>query len=48
VLLAVRDFAAGFEINGPVKRIYSNLLAGISSLPVRFETESADVHEMVL
>jgi cytochrome P450 len=48
VLLAVRDFAADFEINGPVKRIYSNLLAGISSLPVRFESTSADVHEMVL
>jgi cytochrome P450 len=48
VLLAVRDFAADFELNGPVKRIYSNLLTGISSLPVSFEPTSADVHEMML
>lgn len=48
VLLAVRDFAAGFEVVGPVQRIYSNLLTGISSLPVRFEPAPADLHEMVL
>ncbi|MFB7629869.1 cytochrome P450 [Streptomyces sp. NPDC056149] len=48
VLLALRDFTAGFEVVGPVRRIYSNLLTGISSLPVRFEPVSAEVAEMVL
>ncbi len=48
VLLALRDFTTGFEITGPVRRIYSNLLTGISSLPVRFEPVSAEVEELVL
>ncbi|MDX2934503.1 cytochrome P450 [Streptomyces ipomoeae] len=48
VLLALRDFTDGFEIAGPVRRIYSNLLTGISSLPVRFEPVSAEVEELVL
>lgn len=48
VLLALRDFTTGFEIAGPVRRIYSNLLTGISSLPVRFEPVSAEVEELVL
>lgn len=48
VLLALRDFTDGFEIAGPVPRIYSNLLTGISSLPVRFEPVSAGVEELVL
>ncbi|REK87850.1 cytochrome P450 [Streptomyces inhibens] len=48
MLLALRDFTAGFEIVGPVQRIYSNLLTGISSLPVRFEPVSAELEELVL
>lgn len=48
MLLALRDFTTGFEIVGPVNRIYSNLLTGISSLPVRFERVSAEVDELVL
>lgn len=48
VLLALRDFTAGFEVAGPVRRIYSNLLTGISSLPVRFEPVSVEVEELVL
>ncbi|PNE40072.1 cytochrome P450 [Streptomyces noursei] len=48
MLLALRDFTTGFEISGPVHRIYSNLLTGISSLPVRFEPVSAEVEELVL
>lgn len=48
VLLALRDFTAGFETAGPVRRIYSNLLTGISSLPVRFEPVSAEVEELML
>ncbi|MFJ5259385.1 cytochrome P450 [Streptomyces sp. NPDC088387] len=48
VLLALRDFTDGFELAGPVRRIYSNLLTGISSLPVRFDPVSAEVEELVL
>jgi cytochrome P450 len=48
MLLALRDFTAGFEIVGPVSRIYSNLLTGISSLPVRFEPVSSEVEDLVL
>ncbi|MDH6555081.1 cytochrome P450 [Streptomyces sp. SAI-041] len=48
VLLALRDFTTEFEIAEPVRRIYSNLLTGISSLPVRFEPVSAEVEELVL
>ncbi|GAU65732.1 cytochrome P450 [Streptomyces sp. NBRC 110611] len=36
LLLALRDFTAGFERTGPAPRIRSNLLTGFSGLPVRF------------
>ncbi|MER6991388.1 cytochrome P450 [Saccharopolyspora hirsuta] len=41
VLSALRDFATGFELAGPVQRIHSNFLTGISSLPVRFAPDAA-------
>ena len=36
VLEGLRDRVTGVELDGPVQRIYSNVLDGISALPVRF------------
>lgn len=36
LLMALRDFAIEFRPNGEALRIYSNLLTGFSSLPMRF------------
>ncbi|MFE7130835.1 cytochrome P450 [Streptomyces sp. NPDC057638] len=48
LLLALRDFTDGFALTGPARRIYSNLLTGMSSLPVRFEPVPAEVEDLVL
>ncbi|CAM5508134.1 Cytochrome P450 OS=Streptomyces alboniger OX=132473 GN=CP975_00330 PE=3 SV=1 [Streptomyces alboniger] len=36
LLMALRDFTAGFERTGEAPRVHSNLLNGFHSLPVRF------------
>jgi cytochrome P450 len=41
VLDALRTFSTGFEITGEPGRIHSNFMAGLSSLPVRFEPDEA-------
>ncbi|WP_243793873.1 cytochrome P450 [Saccharopolyspora gloriosae] len=41
MLSALRDFATGFDIAGPIQRIHSNFLTGISSLPVRLMPDTA-------
>ncbi|GGK73179.1 cytochrome P450 [Mangrovihabitans endophyticus] len=40
MLAALRDLTASIQQTGPACRIYSNLLSGISSLPVQFVAES--------
>ncbi|MFB9905609.1 cytochrome P450 [Allokutzneria oryzae] len=44
VLAALRAFSTGFEVTGPARRIHSNFLTGISSLPVRFTPDTAELY----
>jgi len=43
MLSALRTFADDFEIAGPVERIHSNFLTGVSSLPLRLRPDSAEL-----
>jgi len=45
MLSALRDFTRGFEIAGEPKPIHSNLMTGMSWLPVRFERDETGLAE---
>ncbi|RSN29147.1 cytochrome P450 [Amycolatopsis sp. WAC 04169] len=45
MLSALRDLTSGFELAGEPKPIHSNLMAGMSWLPVRFECDEAGLAE---
>jgi cytochrome P450 len=41
MLTALRTYSTGFEITGEPRRVHSNFLNGLSSLPVRFHPDRA-------
>jgi cytochrome P450 len=41
LLDALRSFAAGWELTGEPRRIHSNLMTGMSHLPIRFTPDEA-------
>ncbi|MFF5403827.1 cytochrome P450 [Streptomyces misionensis] len=46
LLMALRDFTAGFEQTGEALRIRSNFLTGFSTLPVRFWPDDSGMKEV--